>query len=58
LTKEENNLIEYIRNKGKCNIDLMAFDLNTDPGTLALRLLELEFGGYVRSLPGKSYELV
>jgi DNA processing protein len=58
LSKEENTLIDYIRNKGKCNIDLMAFELNTDPGTLALRLLELEFGGYVRPLPGKSYELV
>jgi len=58
LSKDENLLIDYIRNKGKCNVDLMAFELNTDPGTLALRLLELEFGGFVRSLPGKSYELV
>jgi hypothetical protein len=38
-------------------VDTMAFELQIDPGNLALKLLELEFNGLLRSLPGKVYEM-
>ncbi|OYU95809.1 MAG: DNA-protecting protein DprA [Bacteroidetes bacterium B1(2017)] len=57
LTITEQELIVYIRSKVKVHLDTMAFELNKDPGSLALQLLELEFNGFVRSLPGKMLEL-
>ncbi len=57
LPSHEQELLHFIREKVKISIDQMAFELQTDPGILALKLLELEFAGYVRSLPGKMYEL-
>jgi DNA processing protein len=57
LSPEQAQLIQYIRSKVKIGIDEMAFELCTDSGTLALQLLELEFMGLLRSLPGKCYEI-
>lgn len=58
LLEEDAQLLLYIQQKQKIGIDEMAFDLQLDPGVLALKLLELEFEGYLRTLPGKRYELV
>jgi DNA processing protein len=57
LTPQQAQLIQFIRAKVKIGIDEMAFELCTDTGTLALQLLELEFMGLLRSLPGKCYEI-
>ncbi|MCF8425108.1 MAG: DNA-processing protein DprA [Bacteroidia bacterium] len=57
LAEEDKLLVEYIRKKVKVGLDEMAFDLNVDPGSLALKLLELEFAKHIRTLPGKTYEL-
>jgi DNA processing protein len=57
LSDQELVIVTYIRKQVKVGLDAMAFELNVDPGTLALKLLELEFGGFVRTLPGKMYEL-
>ncbi|MDZ4668686.1 MAG: DNA-processing protein DprA [bacterium] len=57
LDAGETKLVGHIRSKVKANLDEMAYELNMDPGTLALKLLELEFAGFVRSLPGKTFEL-
>ena len=58
LSEEDAQLLLYLQQKQKAGIDQMAYDLNSDPGILALRLLELEFMGFVRPLPGKYYELI
>jgi predicted Rossmann fold nucleotide-binding protein DprA/Smf involved in DNA uptake len=39
-------------------IDEMAFELQIDSSNLSLQLLEMEFKGVIRTLPGKQYELV
>jgi DNA processing protein len=57
LEKDDAKLVRHIQTKVRANLDEMAYELNMDPGTLALKLLELEFAGYVRTLPGKTYEL-
>ncbi len=57
LHPDELVLVNFIRAKTRVALDDMAFELNADPGTLALKLLELEFAGFVRTLPGKQYEL-
>jgi len=53
----EKPIIIYLQQKLKAGIDEIAFDLQIDPGELSLKLLELEFNGILRSLPGKYYEL-
>lgn len=57
LMEEDQLLLTYIRSKVKVGLDKMAFELQLDPGNLALKLLELEFNGLLRSLPGKVYEM-
>jgi DNA processing protein len=60
LDLSDSDLLVYsfIKNKTKVAIDEIAFALELDPGNLSLQLLEMEFKGLIRSLPGKMYELV
>lgn len=58
LTEEESGILEYIRNKQKVGIDDIAFAFQTDSGNLSLTLLDMEFRGMIRQLPGKFFELV
>ncbi len=51
-------IIRYIREKEKAGLDNMAFELAMDPGILSLRLLDLELRNFIRTLPGKHFELV
>ncbi|MCG9880878.1 MAG: DNA-processing protein DprA [Bacteroidia bacterium] len=57
LSETDAKLVQFIRDKVKIGLDEMAFELQIDPGSLALQLLELEFSGLVRSLPGKVFEI-
>lgn len=58
LTDDEKQILEYIRNKARAGIDDIAFSFQIDAGTLSLRLLDMEFKGLIRHLPGKFFELV
>lgn len=58
LTDEEQHIINYIRKKQKPGIDDISFELELDPGILSFTLLDLEFRGIIRQLPGKFFELV
>jgi DNA processing protein len=58
LTGLEGNIVQFIRSKTRSGIDDIAFALQADSGNLSLKLLELEFKGVIRQLPGKLYELV
>ena len=51
-------ILEMLNNAPKTALDDIAFSLQLDPGTLSLRLLELELRNIIRTLPGKYYELV
>lgn len=57
LSAEEAVVYDYIKTKNKVGIDEMAFALQIDSSNLSLQLLEMEFKGIIRSLPGKHFEL-
>jgi len=57
LSADELKILEYIKSKNKAAIDSLVFDLNFDAGNLSLKLLDLEFKGLIRALPGKVFEL-
>jgi DNA processing protein len=58
LNEEEQKIINYIRQKQKTGIDDISFELEMDPGMLSFILLDMEFRGILRQLPGKFFELV
>lgn len=57
LTDNELGVVSLIKDKSKVGVDDLAFKLQMDNGNLSLLLLDLEFKGIIRSLPGKYYEL-
>lgn len=54
---EDQEIITLLQAKKEVEIDLLAVALNTSVSTLAIRLLNLEFEGFIQSLPGKRYRL-
>ncbi len=55
---DEQKVIRLLRERnGPFPIDDLSFESQISPGTLASVLLNLEFGGWVVSLPGKQYKL-
>ena len=58
LSEKELSVVSVVKEKLKVGIDDLAFHLQIDNGTLSLLLLDLEFKGIIRSLPGKYYELM
>jgi DNA processing protein len=57
FTDDELSIISFLREKNKVGVDDIAFHLQMDSGNLSLTLLDLEFNGVIRSLPGKIFEL-
>ncbi|MBL0127804.1 MAG: DNA-protecting protein DprA [Flavobacteriales bacterium] len=57
LLPDELTLVEIIRAKGRISIDDLCVQCNMPQGKASGLLLNLEFSGMVRSLPGKVYEL-
>lgn len=57
LDSDDTKIVNYIKQKNKIAIDEIAFDLGFDNGMISFKLLELEFKGIIRSLPGKVYEI-
>ena len=57
LQPEELTLVEIIKAKGKVDIDELCAQSRMAHGKAAGLLLNLEFSGVVRSLPGKVYAL-
>jgi len=58
LSKEEKMLTNTMIGKGKMAIDNIALEAKFPMSKTASLLLELEFNGVVKSLPGKMYKLV
>lgn len=58
LTEKEQTLISMLRDGTRMSADQLAPALGVFPGELAALLLELEFKGLVRALPGQRYILV
>ncbi len=57
LLPEEQALVDIIKSKGKIAIDELCIESRLTQGKAASLLLNLEFNGVVRSLPGKMYML-
>jgi DNA processing protein len=55
LTTTEQELIDVIGSREKISIDELCSGLNYTHGEVALLLLDMEFKGCIRSLPGKFY---
>lgn len=57
-TEEEKLVTNILQSKGKMMVDLISLELAQPVSKVSVTLLNLEFKGAVRSLPGKQYELV
>jgi len=57
LSEEDGRIVQFIRERRQVGIDEIAFGLGMDQSYLAFRLLELEFSGFIRALPGKLFEV-
>lgn len=58
LKPEEKVLVDLLRQNGKLDIDNMTIHSEMPMSKVSSTLLNLEFAGVLRSLPGKVYELV
>ena len=58
LTTEQKLLVDFLTENGCTDIDSLCHALGLSPGKAATALLQLEFEGLLRTLPGKSYELL
>lgn len=55
LAPAETNIVGIIREQPEIPIDQLTFATQLPPGELAAHILELEFKGIIRTLPGKRY---
>ncbi|WP_461106970.1 DNA-processing protein DprA [Spirosoma koreense] len=58
MTEEESQIMALLRQFTEIHIDELSWQSHIPMGRLASLLLNLEFRGFVRSLPGKKYGLV
>ena len=58
ITEEESQIVALLRQSSEWHIDDLSWQSQIPMGRLASVLLNLEFRGYVRSLPGKKYAVV
>lgn len=56
-TPEEQRLVDILKTKDSVTVDDLNYQLKMPPSELASMLLNLEFKGAIRSLPGKKYIL-
>jgi len=57
LTPEEKTLVDYLNNNGASGIDDICIQCRLSMSTTSAALLNLEFEGIVKSMPGKMYAL-
>jgi DNA processing protein len=57
LTREELEIVAILREHGELPIDIIAIHANMPVSKVSALLLNIEFAGVVRSLPGKVYRL-
>jgi DNA processing protein len=58
LSSEELSLVQLLQERGHMSIDVIALKSQSVISKVSALLLDLEFRGVVRSLPGKQYQLV
>lgn len=58
LSAEESTLVQLLEESGGLSLDVIALKAQAVTSKVSALLLDLEFRGVVRSLPGKQYQLV
>ncbi len=58
MDEHEKKIYSLIVDRGEKDIDTLAYESKSTPGELATILLNLEFKGAIKSLPGKKYAAV
>jgi DNA processing protein len=58
LSDEEQALVNLLKDREPVHIDLLTYEAKLTPSTMAAFLLDLEFKGVVKTLPGKRYMLL
>lgn len=58
ITEEESQIVALLRQSADLHIDDLSWKTQIPMGRMASLLLNLEFRGFVRSLPGKKYAVV
>ncbi|MGB1120828.1 MAG: DNA-processing protein DprA [Saprospiraceae bacterium] len=58
LSEIERKIVEALRGKESVPIDDLVFYLKLSPSVLSINLLNLEFQGVIKTLPGKRYMLI
>jgi len=58
LSKEEETMVNILKEKGDSGIDAIVNDSKMSSGNVASLLLNLEFKGVIKLLPGKVYRLI
>lgn len=58
LTQEEESIVKILQKDNEVHIDVFHQNLEFSPSKLASLLLQLEFNGVIKSLPGKRYSLI
>ena len=57
LEEDESRMMTIIRDAREITIDVLTYKMAMTPSSVSSLLLNLEFKGLVRSLPGKKYTL-
>jgi DNA processing protein len=57
LIEEEKEIVTFLKEKEIASIDFLTLKIGVSTGTMSGLLLNLEFLGLVKSLPGKRYKL-
>ncbi|MFH0865155.1 MAG: DNA-processing protein DprA [Bacteroidota bacterium] len=57
LSPEEKSLIEFLGKEGTVSVDVIGMNVNLPASKVAAVLLNLEFLGIIRCMPGKIYQL-
>lgn len=58
LTEEERVIVDLLQKNGDSGIDFLCINSQMNSSKIATALLNLEFNGMVRSMPGKMYQLI
>lgn len=58
LTKDEQELIHFLKENGKTSIDIICRSLQKPVNQISTLLLELEFKNMIKNFPGSIYDLV
>jgi DNA processing protein len=58
FTQDEGQVLSLLKKNGDMQVDDLSWQSGLHLGKIATLLLNLEFQGMVRSLPGKKYSLI